>query len=158
MTLETAQADVDRLAAQHTEWTAKRAGLAATLERMEADAGRVALAGTSTTKIAGDIARTQTALRVADQALAEMERQQHDTRRALKQARIDDLRQQAAAKRAEVHAIVEQTRPLYDQIEAIEGRRPMLEYGRSAELLRMAQALERQVEYLEDRLEEVTAA
>jgi hypothetical protein len=157
LTLDAAEAEAERLAAQHTEWTEKRAQLVSTLERMEADAGRVALAGTSTTKIAGDITRTQAEIRIADQALAEVERQQQGAGRVLKQARIDDLYQRAAAKRAEAAAIVEQARPHLEALEAIEGVRLVLERGRSVNLEMEAYRLERNAEYLEDRLDEVAA-
>ena len=69
-TVEAAQAELDAIAAQESEWTARRATLAATLPGRERGAAGEALAGTATAKLSAELGRLRDEIGMAEGALA----------------------------------------------------------------------------------------
>jgi phosphoglycolate phosphatase-like HAD superfamily hydrolase len=69
-TLAEAQAELDAIAAQESEWTARRATLAGQLAGRERGAAGAALAGTATAKLSAELGRLRDELGMAEGALA----------------------------------------------------------------------------------------
>ncbi len=152
LTHDAAQAEVDRLHEQHNEWTHRRAALAAELEATRYAAGADALAGKSTAEIAERITRLQTETQIADRALQVLDTKLDEAKRLTRHARIADDRARAVQLREEAAAIRAEAEPHLAALERIESVRPNLGRSRSQQLEDHAYRLELNAEELEFRM------
>ena len=153
LTHDAAQAEVTRLLEQQREWTRKRQQLETDLAMLQALAGEQALAGDSTAEIADQITRLQTEAQIADRALQALDTKIDEAKRVTRHARIADNRTQAAQLREQAAAIRAEAEPHMAALERIEGVRP--EFGRCTSQLLEEEAdrFDMSVSYLEFQLE-----
>ena len=153
LTHDAAQAEVTRLLAQQREWTRKREQLETDLALVQAHAGEQALAGVDTGDIADRIARLQTEAQIADRALQALDTKIDEAKRVTRHARIADERQHAAQLREQAAAIRAEAEPHMAALERIEGVRP--EFGRCTSQLLEEEADRYEIgaEHLEFRME-----
>ncbi len=156
MTYEAAQAEGERLHAQHAAWRDKRAQLVRAQADLRASAGQAALAGTSTAKLADQSTRLDAEIRIADEVLAQLVAQQATATVAAQLARIADLRQQVVDTLAQRAPLAAQIQPHLDALEQITGLRYGHVHAPIAQLEDTAWRTLRNADYLEDRLDEAT--
>ena len=141
LTHDAALAEVTRLLEQQREWTRKRDQLGTDLAMLQAHAGEQALAGDSTAEIADRITRMQTEAQIADRALQALDTKIGEAKRVTRIARIADERARAAQMREQAAAIRAEVEPLLLELERIEGVRP--EFGRNARSVQLEFAADR---------------
>lgn len=154
-TLPAAQTDLDRLTTQQEEWTAKRELLAGQLARAEEGAASAALSGTSTTKLATDIARNREEIRIADGALALLATQHEAATYALRLAEQADRRERYAALQVEEAALWARVEELWQPLGALTGATAAILRDRLPVfdgLARRMEGLRRDINYRDDFL------
>jgi hypothetical protein len=118
---EQALAAVEAVKQEQADWTQKRQALINQRAALEAGAGRAALDGASTTKVAQQLIQLGAEVTIADQALRLLEGRLQEAEAAVRLARITDNRRRIVELLRQAEAIEVQAAPHLEALKAIEG-------------------------------------